>query len=132
MNTLRDETYGIGKEIEIFSKLKELHGSTLIKTPNKYSSFDFENDNCVIELKSRRNTKNAYPTTMVGFNKILKANKENRDVYFYFNFTDGLYRWKYDPEQVNTFAQGKGGRSDRGCVEMNTYTYIPVKNLTLC
>ena len=39
MNTLRDETYGIGKEIELFSKLKELHGSTLIKTPNKYSSF---------------------------------------------------------------------------------------------
>lgn len=126
---MTDEIYGLQKEVELFSKLKDIHGDTLKKTQNKYASFDFENDKCVLELKSRRNTKDKYPTTMVGFNKILKAHNEDRDVYFYFNFTDGLYRWKYNPDEANNFPQGRGGRRDRGCVEENTYLYIPVKKL---
>jgi len=132
MNTVKDETYGLSKEQELYSKFKELHGDTLKKTVGQYNSFDFENDETVLELKSRRITKNRYNETMVSLSKVKKAGYEKRNVYFYFNFTDGLYRWKYDPVEVKTFRCDKGGRCDRGRREINNYCYIPVKNLAIC
>ena len=129
MNTVKDESYGLTKEQELFSKLKEMHGDTLKKTIGKYNPFDFENEDTLIELKSRRNTKDKYPDTMVSLSKVKKAEGEKRNVYFYFNFTDGLYRWKYDSEELKNFRYGQGGRNDRGRCEINNYCYIPVNIL---
>ena len=48
-----------------------------------------------------------------------------------FNFTDGLYYIKYDPELFKTFDVRTGGRNDRGQYEYKPYLYIPTKHLTL-
>ena len=84
-------------------------------------------NNKFIELKSRNNEKNKYLTTMVGYNKIMKASELEEDVYFFFSFTDGIYYWKYD-RNIDLEIK-KGGRYDRGCSEINDYAFIPVNIL---
>ena len=125
---MTDYKFGIAQENYLLPILKEKFGETLSKTENKYCSFDFENNSCLIELKSRRCKSDTYPTTMIGANKLNKAKETTKDVYFCFNYTDGLYFHKYD-ETIN-YKIKRGGRFDRGRPEVNNYAYIPISQLT--
>lgn len=114
--------------IDIFNKF---FGGTFNKTVDKWDPFDFLNkEECIyIELKTRRNTKNKYPTTMVGYNKIidgLKHIENGFSVYFCFKFTDGLYYYKLplDGGLNDKCVKDIGGRCDRGRAEYKDYFYI--------
>ena len=51
-----------------------------------YNLFDFENDNFIVELKTREVERFKYPTTIIGYDKILKGLeylKENKRVFFF-------------------------------------------------
>jgi hypothetical protein len=64
----------------------------LIRDPNKWAIMDFYSDTCLVELKSRNFKKNAFPTTMIGMNKINYAlNNSDKLSFFVFEFTDGLF-----------------------------------------
>lgn len=68
----------------------------LNKSLGKYEIFDFYNDKLAIELKTRTNTYDKYPTTIIGYNKVeegFKAIEKGQKVIFLFGFTDGLYEW---------------------------------------
>ena len=65
-----DEKFGFTKEDEVYEILKAVFDKTLEKVNNRYNLFDFLGEECYIELKSRRNSHNKYPDTMVGHNKI--------------------------------------------------------------
>jgi len=122
---LDDLNYGSKFENELFEILKEKYND--VKFCKSNFEFDYIADNCYIELKSRRNTKNKYPTTMIGLNKIKLAKKlfnEGHKIYFYFHFTDGFYFYKYSPD--DNFDVCNGGRCDRGKYEYKKYVYIPV------
>ena len=54
MNFRNDYIYGINSEIEILEKLREHFNADLQIIDNKYSLFDFEAENILIELKSRK------------------------------------------------------------------------------
>jgi len=74
----------------------------------KYNAlFDFENDNFKIELKTRECVRFQYPTTIIGYVKILKGLeflKEDKRVIFYFGFkTDGLYKFELNEENHKDF-----------------------------
>lgn len=122
---LNDLNYGVKKEIELLAKIRDKFSSSL-ETTKKYFVFDYECDECFVELKSRRNTKDKYADTMVGKNKLDYAEHANRAVYFCFEFTDGLYYWKFNPDDIEngnvTFKVG--GRQDRGRCEFKDYAYI--------
>lgn len=90
--------------------------NNLKKSKERFSIFDFYNDEYLIELKTRTNTYNKYPTTMVSMNKI--EYKDPRKKVFYFKFLDGLYRWNMDTEYD---IQEYNGRR---------YAYIKIINLT--
>lgn len=120
---LNDYNYGYQNEEALLNILKTHFNEDILKL-NRYHPFDFQGDNKFIELKSRNNEKNKYLTTMIGYNKIMKASELEEDVYFFFSFTDGLFYWKYD-KNFNLEIK-KGGRYDRGCSEINDYAYIPV------
>ena len=128
-----DLSFGIASEINLLDTFKTFfNDQTLVRTINN-SIFDFEGDNLLIELKTRTNTKDKYPDTMIGVNKIKKANvlyKKNLEmqVYFVFCFTDGLYYWKYDP--TLNLRVDQGGRTDRGRLEIKSYAFIEVDLLT--
>ena len=133
MNSIKtkDINYGVKNEDEIFKILKNKF-KDLKKSENKYSHFDFYNDSNLIELKTRRNSKNAYPTTMIGMNKINFFLNSNDTCYAFFSFTDGLYYIVINDDIIKKCNINNGGRCDRGYIENNKYLFIPVDLLKPC
>ena len=124
----QDIIFGSISEKNNKSIIESITGS-LNKTLGKYDIFDYYNDNYIVELKTRRNNYNKYPTTMIGNNKLIKASKDtSTKIYiFCFKFTDGLYYHKYDRNY--NYDIDIGGRNDRNKEEYKNYAYIPIKLL---
>ena len=102
---------------------------TLSHTKCKSDIFDYIGNNKYIELKTRSFEHTKYPDTMIGLNKIKYAQANpDKEFYFVFAFTDGLYYYKYNPD--DTLNYRKGGRVDRGYKEIKEYAYIPIYLLT--
>jgi hypothetical protein len=131
MNTnkiyLNDISFGLGKEITFLNKLHLKFGDDITQSKNKYSPYDFINDEYVIELKSRRCLKNTYDTTMILFNKVEKLKTFNKKILLCFSFIDQDCYYLYDDN--DEFIVKRGGRKDRNCFEYNQYLYIPVNLL---
>ena len=124
----KDLEFGFLKENEILPIIKDFFNDETIQKLDKYNTFDFKGINKYIELKSRHNNLNKYPTTMIGYNKIRQASTLNEDVYFLFSFDDYLCYWKYD-RNINLEIK-RGGRFDRiKSGELNDYCYIPINLL---
>ena len=73
-----DMTYGMEKEMSMLSKLSQhfIEYGKITNTKDLYQDpyhkYDFEaEDGTTFELKSRRNKKKAYPTTILPFSKIV-------------------------------------------------------------
>ena len=127
-----DENFGFIKEDECYNILKAFFDNTLQKVDNRYNLFDFIGEECYIELKSRRNTHNKYPDTMIGCNKIEFAMNACKTVIFCFLFTDGLFYYKFNKDDIinNKLRIRTGGRCDRNVNEYKDYCYIPISLLT--
>lgn len=112
------------KEMEMIPILSKFFDETIEKIQGEFAIMDFKSDKSFYELKTRTCKSTQYHDTMVGFNKIIFA-RENQDknVYFIFKFTDGIFYWKYDNEGFRTDL---GGRTDRGKNEIKKYAYIPL------
>jgi hypothetical protein len=127
-----DYIKGRNKEIELLPLLRQKFSPTLELT-DRFHIFDYKSKeaNLYIELKCRNNKRDKYKDTMIGFNKIRAASMchPHYDVYFVFQYTDGIYYWKYNKNELLQFEVKDGGRTDRGCNEINTYVYIPVNIL---
>jgi hypothetical protein len=106
---------------ETFQKLSPTH------------HFDFESPERFVELKSRTCSKTAYPTTMIGYDKVLKAEACGRPVHFAFLFRDGsLWEVEYKKSVFDSFECSLFQRDDRAdkvdiCKQ---YCYIPVGMLS--
>ena len=126
----KDETMGESFERKIQPTLEGIFGPlTKRSDTDKYDEFDFSNERYFIDAKARRNSKHAYPTTMVGENKViagLNLLMRGYEVYFVFGFSDVSCLWRLDREQ---YEVSHGGRTDRGTPEIKSYCYIPVKYL---
>jgi hypothetical protein len=120
---------GLNSEEKLLPKLQKKFGSELERSTDKYSPYDFRKKGVRIELKTRNNASNRYPTTMIGLSKVRHAESFSGKYYFFFAFTDGIKYIRYDEDVFREFQIGLGGRSDRGKVESNTYVYIPVDAL---
>ena len=120
-------TFGLKKEVELLPTIRKFFNDETIIKLDDYNIFDFKGDNKYIELKSRNCNYNKYPTTMIGYNKIKKALELNEDIYFIFNFTDGIYFFKFDKNIQLEIKQG--GRFDRGKKELSDYAFIPIEIL---
>jgi hypothetical protein len=116
------------------SKVKELLDAkylTDFKRTKDFSIFDLKDEitKTFAEVKKRNNTKDKYPTTMVGENKFIKAKEyydKGYNILFCFEFTDGLYYYEYCDEKLEVKI---GGRRDRDRPEFKNYIYIDVKKL---
>ena len=124
-----DLNYGFQQEDTLLETIKNKFGYSFKKT-SKYHAYDYTDGEIYIELKSRRCNYNSYPTTMIGYNKLVYAmNNPNKKFKFLFNFYDGLYSHDFDTEK--DYKIRTGGRSDRGRLELSKYAYIPISELTL-
>jgi hypothetical protein len=102
---IQDYEYGLQNEIEVLSQLNQHFQNQNIKNTkdiynNKFYKYDFEGDNIILEMKSRRNNKNKYPTTLIPLHKVIKTEK---DFYFIIKFTDVCCWIKYDYKLFETF-----------------------------
>ena len=126
-----DLEFGNNAELSVQQKFESHFNCSLTRTrPTHLFDFINEEEKIIIELKTRRNTKHKYDTTMVGYNKIIEAQRlkqEGWSVYFTFNFTDALCF--YDYNTTDESWKKEGGRKDRGRPEYKQYYYIPVNLL---
>ena len=79
--------------------------ATLSHTKCKSHIFDYIGDNKYIELKTRSFEHSKYPDTMIGLNKIEYAQSNpDKEFYFVFAFTNGLYYYKYNSTVASTIS----------------------------
>ena len=139
VDTTKDTKWGLKKEMEAIKAFESNAPKGKWSKFNKmseYNHFDYcahakdRKRSAFVEIKSRRNKKDAYEDTMVPAIKIQKALELIRlghKVYFVFNFTDGIYF--VDLEKA-TVRFGKSARTDRGALELGHYAFISVDLLT--
>ena len=72
MSRQADLAFGTKNEISCKALIEAITGQLTQTEP--FHLFDFYNDEYLVELKARRNNYNTYPTTMIGYNKLEKAN----------------------------------------------------------
>jgi hypothetical protein len=89
--------FGVKQEIELLRSLQfHFHDNSIERLPEGHS-FDYQGKNKIIELKTRRYEKSDFYDTAINLSKIeFSRNMTEKDVYFVFKFTDGVYFWKYD------------------------------------
>ena len=98
-----------------------------LKHTKQFDNFDFENDNVLIELKTRNVNWGQYPSLMFSMPKLRKAEKLKEDknfkkkIYIFWKLKNGLYYWEYNK---NEYKVDWGGRTDRGCDEIKEVVYI--------
>jgi hypothetical protein len=129
----KDYKFGIDQEIKIKSIIETAFKIKVNKTNSMYNPYDYycESNKTFYELKSRNNTYDAYPTTMLGMNKLNFRMDllDDKKFVFLFNFTDGLYYINYEKTLFDTFEVMRGGRWDRGKEEIKDYLFIPINHL---
>lgn len=97
----------------------------------KFHEFDLKDstNKIVIEVKKRSLSHNTLSSTIMGYNKLIKAKqyiKRGYIVYFAFLFTDGLYYYKYDGRD---YPKRQWSRTDRGYDELKDYFFISIDDL---
>ena len=125
-----DKEYGLKAESRVHERLESLFGPLeSLSRKDEFSEFDYKNESVYVELKSRRNTKSKYPTTMVGENKIVKGftlQQAGFRVFFVFDFVDVMCLWELNRDE---YEVRHGGRTDRGGPEIKSYCYIHINYL---
>ena len=105
-------------DAESVNLVKELLDTKLnckLKRTKEFNLFDLRDkkNKIIVEVKERYNTKNKYPTTMVGENKYIKAKDyfdRSYEVLFVFKFTDGVYYYEYCDEDLPVKIGGRCGK----------------------
>lgn len=127
-----DYEMGTTSEVNNLSTIQTLDAG-LQRDTDRYAPFDYRNEGNTIfvELKTRTNAYNKYPTTMIPLHKV-KIAESNMDktYYFAFKYTDGIYYIQYNKNRFDTYEVKEGGRWDRGAPELRQYVYIPIEDLT--
>jgi len=94
------------------------------KNVSRWALFDFESDEYLVELKTRRCKSTQYKDVIMNASKINKARETDKKVLFIYNFLDGLYYWEFDKSVE--LRQDMNGRMDRGMYEEQLMYYIPI------
>ena len=123
-----DIKFGKKNERQLLKIIQDKFGKDLQPAENRFAPFDFVSDKVCVELKSRTCKHDTYPDTMIGKNKVNYATKAtNKEFYFVFNFTDGLYYFKHDNNynydtRVSLFSK-------KECTPQKVHCFIPIDNL---
>jgi hypothetical protein len=111
--------FGKEKEEKFIDTFREKFDDKLEKTLERFCPFDFVSDDTYVELKSRRCLKQTYKDTMIGKNKLdFAEGLKGKRVLFCFSFTDGLFYWEYNKEQLTLINFKNYGKKE--------YAYIPI------
>jgi hypothetical protein len=136
-----DKQFGVSNEYNLIEKINAFfrpkYDEEDIKNTkeiynDEYFPYDFEGmtHKTSFELKSRRNRKDQYPTTLLASHKVRKTAKGKQ--IFIFTFTDYNTYIEYDEQLFSTFEQNVvyQNRLNKKDIPRLHY-YIPVKYLSV-
>jgi hypothetical protein len=98
-----------------------------MKPTSHFCAYDFESETTLYEMKSRNNTYNKFPSTLIAYDKV----RENKKLIFLFNFTDGIYYIQYNKEEFSNFKLEPFRRIQRSDFndKEKLYYFIPITKL---
>ena len=99
-----------------------------------WSILDYTNieEKIIIELKGRRCKKYSYDTTIIGYNKYLKARQlmlKGYKVFFFFSFSDKLCFYEVPIILPDLIKINDAGTKRRGRIEIKKHLFIPTMML---
>ena len=99
-----DIVFGEKSEVSLMSRVEGLVGQPLARQGG-FNIMDYANMNktVYVELKTRRIRHNAYPTAIIGKNKINFCSDPSKEYYFVFSYLDGVFYIKFDAELFASF-----------------------------
>jgi hypothetical protein len=117
----------MGEEGERYVKpiLEEYFKTDLTKN-EKYCLVDFENEDMVVEVKTRRANKSTYPDIFIPYYKLDYVKDTDKTFYACFNLYDGVYIFNIT-EHLDICEIREGGRTDRGKDEKSDMILCPTK-----
>jgi hypothetical protein len=125
-NFKSDLSLGLAGEAFVLPKLQEKFSKSIRKT-GTYDKYDYIDDaGTKYELKTRRNTMNAFPTTFLPAHKVIEGEQ-----YFIFNYTDKIAYIKYEAELFKTFDIQILDDRRSGFSKKIPHYLIPVAKLTV-
>lgn len=112
-----DYVLGTANEVSVKQKLEKFLGEPLVRRGGM-SLFDYDNNDetkmIFSEVKTRRIRHDAYPTAIIGGNKVDEAQRNPKNTYwFFFDYVDGLYGIQYDEEKFSQYERTEYSRGDR-------------------
>jgi len=119
-----DLKFGLSREQQVIDRLKSHFGDeTILKTQDKFCLYDAIGKDFKYEIKSRRNRKTAYPTTIIPCHKAIP------NTIFVFNFTDCMCYIKYDVELFKTFTTQMIYADRYNATPPSLHFHIPISHL---
>ena len=129
---LLDLEFGEKGERDIYGLINNYLCIDAKKTKDKYCSFDMEDENNCIEIKTRRYNINSFKEFFFSHKKLKYADDRNKCVSIVFNLTDGVYLFDYTKHQDKVrIVDNQFCRKDRGYVERNKMCYCPTEYFEL-
>jgi len=122
----QDYEDGVRSEQECHIPIEQYLKHPLKLSGSRYSTFDYEGENILAELKTRRMVrKGLYTTVFVNTNKWDAGAASEKDVFFFFRYADGLF--VYNQDKTHDFKRTMVGNQNRDrytqksqCVEIPT------------
>lgn len=134
MSLQKDLSFGLNSEQTTKPMIEKWIGGSLNKLDDlNFFDFEVENKKILIELKTRRINHNQYRTALIGKNKIMYANdkmKEGYELYFVYNYKDGLFYVKFNENMLNykSFYMKRRDRNNGSWVmEINVNELVEIK-----
>ena len=122
----------VKRESDVADFLAKAWRCDFVKMPFKsiydYAAMRGKLVEAIIEIKTRTNPHNQYPTYMISAEKVCqcmdRSMRLNVPFYLVVNFTDALMFWRAD---TNDFTVELGGRKDRGdSQDIELVCHIPI------
>ena len=127
VNFENDYIFGSENQKLVLPQIIEHFKRNIKENEERYAKYDFEDDLFNYELKTRKNTLNKYPDTMITMNKLKKGKK---GLILLFSFTDHLAYIEYEPELFKTFRTSNFSRAQIE-EDKKMHIYIPIQHLTI-
>ena len=120
-----DLAMGLKNQHDVLTTLRSKFSSSIVETVDKYSKWDYTDSlGNHYEVKSRRISKEAYPTTLLPAHKILQTPVRQ---FFIFKYIDKVSYIEYNEAVFNTFTTGLVTDARQGRHDL--HYYIPITAL---
>jgi hypothetical protein len=106
-------SYGKKQESDLLKKLQDNLGEDLVPTVSTTDKYDYETENYLVELKSRRNYKsNQFNNWLISTSKF-QDSKKKIVIYYYWDGDSTLWRYNYNPDHLTDFILRKSPISNQ-------------------